>query len=34
VGIKDLGDDEMALGNLENGVKAFWNVVVFMCIET
>jgi hypothetical protein len=34
VGIGDLKDDEMAFGNLEDGTKAFWNVVVFVCIKT
>lgn len=34
VGIRDLGDDKMALRNLENGIEAFWNAIVFVCIKT
>jgi len=34
VGIRDLGNDKMALGNLENGIEAFWNAIVFVCIKT
>jgi hypothetical protein len=34
VDTKDLRDDEITFGNLENGTKALWNVVVLVCIET
>ncbi len=34
MGIKDLGDDKMAHGNLDDGIEALWNVVVFVCIKT
>ncbi len=34
VGTQDLRDDKMAFGNLEDGIKAFCNVVVLVCIET
>jgi hypothetical protein len=33
VGTKDLGDDKMAFGNLVDGIEAFWNAIVFVCIK-
>jgi hypothetical protein len=34
LGTRDLKDDELAFGNLEDGTNAFWNVVVLVCIKT